>query len=519
MKNKKRIIIILALSLILSSLPLVALAVETKFIDVDPNAWYSKDVKIASDMGLIDGKTFNTFAPEDYLTYAEAVKLAACMNQKSITGSVTLKNGNPWYQTYVDYAKEKNIIKSDLNWDSYATRAGYMEIFANAISNLNPKNVVEDGKIPDVPMSHANSAAIYKLYRAGILQGVDDKHNCNPESNIKRSEVAAILTRMMNPNERLSFQIGEVIVEKPKELKILTQPVGKSIEKDKYGYFNIEATGEQPLSYQWQNRESSFSNWENMQDYKIVGRPDPIEGSNTKQLRIYNIGLVEKSSEIRCIVKDSKGNEVASIPVLLHLLKGSAESDKPLKITKNPVDASANVGSTMYFEVEAEGVELKYQWQFRSDSMSSFENLTDDQVLQGSNTNRISYRIPSFDLINELEFRCIVKDKNENMAISNIAKATINYEPPRILEQPEDIKGSVGMSAYLSVSAVGHELEYQWQISPFAYQPYQDIESPEARKPDYRINVGIMATKYRCVITDSRGAEIITREVFVTPNN
>jgi hypothetical protein len=56
-------------------------------------------------------------------------------------------------------------------------------------------------------MSHAQAGAIYKLYRAGIVQGVDAAHNCNPSANIKRSEVAAILIRMMDPAKRVKFDM------------------------------------------------------------------------------------------------------------------------------------------------------------------------------------------------------------------------------------------------------------------------------------------------------------------------
>jgi len=45
------------------------------------------------------------------------------------------------------------------------------------------------------------------MYRAGIVQGVDGAHNCNPNANIKRSEVATILTRMMNEGVRISFNM------------------------------------------------------------------------------------------------------------------------------------------------------------------------------------------------------------------------------------------------------------------------------------------------------------------------
>ena len=33
---------------------------------------------------------------------------------------------DPWYQSYVDYAKTNGIIHKDYAWDSAATRAGYL---------------------------------------------------------------------------------------------------------------------------------------------------------------------------------------------------------------------------------------------------------------------------------------------------------------------------------------------------------------------------------------------------------
>ena len=55
--------------------------------------------------------TATTFEPDSSMTYAQAEKLAACMNQQYSTGAVTLANGSPdWWDSYVAYAKEKNII-------------------------------------------------------------------------------------------------------------------------------------------------------------------------------------------------------------------------------------------------------------------------------------------------------------------------------------------------------------------------------------------------------------------------
>jgi hypothetical protein len=177
------------------------------FTDVPASEWYYDDVKTAWEQDLINGKSDTLFAPEDNLTYAEAVKLAACMNQLYSLGEVTLTNGSPnWYDSYVAYAKDKWIIFQDYDWNAPATRAEFMEIFARAVP-LDEINTIADGAIPDVPMTHPRSDAIYWLYRCGIVKGVDAEHNCNPDANIKRSEVATILTRMMNEGVRISFSM------------------------------------------------------------------------------------------------------------------------------------------------------------------------------------------------------------------------------------------------------------------------------------------------------------------------
>ena len=211
--KKRALSLLLAVLMAVSLFTTATLAdVTAIFDDVTPTDWFFSDVDQAKALGLIDGKSATRFAPNDNLTYAEAVKLAAAMNQRSASGSVTLTNGNPWYQTYVDYAKAQSIINRDYDWNANATRAGYMEIFAKALpdSKLVAINAVADNSIPDVPMSHPQAAAIYKLYRAGIVEGADTTTRaCKPNDPIRRCEVAAILVRMMLPNNRKTFSLGE----------------------------------------------------------------------------------------------------------------------------------------------------------------------------------------------------------------------------------------------------------------------------------------------------------------------
>ena len=186
------------------------------FDDLFVSDWYYNDVKIACQLGLINGITDTHFAPKDNLTYIQAVKLASCMHQKYMTNKITLSNGTGsanWYDPYVSYAIENNIISAErkFNWNDNVTRASYMEIFSRALPDyaLPDINAIADNAIPDVTMSHPNSTAIYKLYRAGILEGAGDSHACAPEAPIQRSQVAAILVRMMLPEQRKTFDMGK----------------------------------------------------------------------------------------------------------------------------------------------------------------------------------------------------------------------------------------------------------------------------------------------------------------------
>ena len=182
------------------------------FTDVKETDWFYDAVAGANQMGLINGKSATIYAPEDNMTYAEAVKLAVCMNILYNGGNPAedIKNGTDvWFSTYMTYALDNGIIDEDLTpkADENITRKEYAYIFSKALpaEAFAEKNEIPSGSIPDVKEEKlAQDKAIYTFYRAGILAGVDVKGTFKPSDNIKRSEVAAILIRMMDPSARVS---------------------------------------------------------------------------------------------------------------------------------------------------------------------------------------------------------------------------------------------------------------------------------------------------------------------------
>ena len=184
-----------------------------QFTDVADSAWYAENVRAAYEYGLINGQSATTFAPDSELTVAEAVKLAACLHSIYHTGSADFSESSPWYQVYVEYALQNGILtEARSDYTRPAARAVFASVLAAALPEdaLSAINTVADGAIPDVAESESYADAVYLLYRAGVLTGSDASGTFRPDSTIKRSEAAAIVTRMADPSLRQSITLTEV---------------------------------------------------------------------------------------------------------------------------------------------------------------------------------------------------------------------------------------------------------------------------------------------------------------------
>ena len=184
---------------------------EGKFTDVPAGEWYAASVQNAFELDLVKGESDSRFSPNGSVNIAAAITLACRIHSIYYTGEANFVQGNPWYQVYVDYAIANGIIRAGeyTNMEAKATRVQYAAIMSKALpdSALPSINTVDDGAIPDVTTSAAHAADIYKLYRAGILTGSDTKGTFHPQSDIKRSEVAALVTRMADESLRKSVTL------------------------------------------------------------------------------------------------------------------------------------------------------------------------------------------------------------------------------------------------------------------------------------------------------------------------
>ena len=415
------------------------------FIDVSENAWFYNDVIRAYYDGLINGKTNTTFAPDLNITYVEAIKLAACMHQKYTEGKVTLTVGNPWYKPYLDYCIENGILKEDHGYDlnAPATRQGYMRIFAYSLppEALEEINYVAEDAIPDVK----KDPAIYKLYRAGIVGGVDAARNCNPTANIKRSEVAAVLTRMMYKAARIEFTLGE----KPAETEPLRFKGATSyLEFGTYKFVASVSGGEAPYTYTWYYSDGEKGT-KLISDSFVTLTDDGVGGATAAFIFTENNPYLGK--EVKLEVTDANGEKIdtgyTDIPAYFDV-EGPAEEEpaetyEKLTITEQPeYIASAKDGDYLTYSVFVKGGKqpYKFEWLY----YTGYKNLTDTFKNDGYAMLSGDVITLKFDLESpylEKRFFCRVTDENGESVSSNVIKMP---EAPFAMELEDIVKNSLG---------------------------------------------------------------------------
>ena len=160
--------------------------------------WADIEIDLASHKewkGIVKGVRFDPTNNNGYY-YIDSISFVKSDNAKE----------GPWYQKYSGYAMEKGIIsESKFTNEDYSkniSRAELCTLFAAALPEETFNIINEIKGIPDMDKQNEYYDIILMLYKAGIVLG-DAEGNFNPYSDIKRSEVAAIINRVALPENRV----------------------------------------------------------------------------------------------------------------------------------------------------------------------------------------------------------------------------------------------------------------------------------------------------------------------------
>lgn len=196
-------------------------AYEGEFSDVSEDSWYAPAVVSAYEYGLLNGRGEGRFAPQESITIAELLTIAARLRCIYQTGSDALpetesEDSAPWYAPYVAYLKSEKLL--DNSFEGFyllpASRAQMAGIFAFALPEewyedinaaLVTSGVASGEFIADVTEKTPYRSEILLMYRRGLLSGMDEKGSFYPERSVSRAEIAALLTRVVEPEARLTL--------------------------------------------------------------------------------------------------------------------------------------------------------------------------------------------------------------------------------------------------------------------------------------------------------------------------
>lgn len=154
------------------------------FKDVGATAWYRTDLTRLVSLGIMAGRSPNKFAPEGTLNYGEALKLIC----KAVGVTQPEGSGAQWAVNYKSYAVSQGWITSDVVLTDTITRTAIAQIGAKALG-LSASSAT--------PFPDTNDPYVAAMNTAGIILGNPDG-NFNGGGNLKRSEICAIICRMLN---------------------------------------------------------------------------------------------------------------------------------------------------------------------------------------------------------------------------------------------------------------------------------------------------------------------------------
>ena len=337
----------LALCLLAAGLPAYADTgmgnIDVDFEDVPDGAWYSYYVNLCASWGIIDGKTADTYCPDDPLLRGEFIKLLCMIGELAPRSMDTsIHWAQPYWQVVNDYGVLWGLdipcTASGLN--APITRYEMSVMISNLTSNVYNENPVSldspEQRIADYgTIAGKYTDSVIQAYGKGILNGYDDGY-FRGDSTLSRAQAAAVVVRAGWPAERLEVEdVDEIVLPETPEQPIEpddpstgTLDPANSFANNTAMISNNQLTDAGRTALFGSAGKSYFTGDEaNLSDYivTIQVRTWDINASGAKYTRTWNLQVNKAvEAEVKAIFEEIY-NDPEQFPI--HALGGARYSD------------------------------------------------------------------------------------------------------------------------------------------------------------------------------------------------
>ena len=199
-------------------------AYKGQFSDLTAESPFYDNVSALYEYGLSQGNLDGTYGANDRLTIGQAIIFAGRIRSLYHTAdpekgpSAYQEDNKPTAMPYLQYLRAEGI-SLDKALDTQLAHPASRAQMAHILANLLPEEALPDVHdtlvtegyatrrcLPDVDEYTPYFQDILSLYRKGVCMGTDHWGTFRPSSYITRGAAAAMLTRMMDPDLRVSPQ-------------------------------------------------------------------------------------------------------------------------------------------------------------------------------------------------------------------------------------------------------------------------------------------------------------------------
>ncbi len=204
--------------------------------------------------------------------------------------------------------------------------------------------------------------------------------------------------------------------------------------------------------------------------------------------------------QLYCTISDNSGHYVNTD-------KATVTVTNNLKITKQPVNQTVNLGDSVTLSLKAQGDGLKYQWYYKKKGAADFS-------LWSGRTHASETVTPNATW-DGIQLYCIVKDSANNSVKSNTITVTVKTEL-KITTQPVSKTVNLGDSTTLSLKAQGSGLTYQWYFKKVGQTAFSAWNGHTHASETVTPNATWNGIQLYCIVKDSSSASVKSDTVTVT---